>query len=332
MAAFRNLITDVPGVRVGHAGDPGLGSGSTVVVFDAAVAASIDVRGGGPGTRETALLDPAQTVEGIDAIALSGGSAFGLDAASGVQAFLREQGRGFAVREARVPIVPGAILFDLLSGGDKNWGRYPPYREFGYEAAKTASSDVALGSVGAGFGATTVNLKGGIGSASAQTCEGLTVGALCAANAAGSITIGDGPHFWAAPFEQGREFGGRGWPNSFTDKDFAFRSKGAPGANTTLAVIATDAKLSKAQCKRLAVMAQTGLSRAIYPVHTPLDGDVVFAASTGAKALRDPVYSLSELGMLAANVLARAIARGVYEATALPFPNALPSWKDKFGR
>ena len=177
---MRNLITDIPGLRVGHPGDAKLGSGATVVVFDAAVTASVDVRGGGPGTRETALLDPAQTVEGIDAIVLSGGSAFGLDAASGVQAWLREQGRGFPVREARVPIVPGAILFDLLSGGDKDWGRYPPYREFGYEAAKNAGADFALGSVGAGLGATTVNLKGGIGSASAQTRDGLTVGALVA--------------------------------------------------------------------------------------------------------------------------------------------------------
>ncbi len=183
--ASRNLITDIPGLRVGHASDAKLGSGVTVVVFDAPAVASVDVRGGGPGTRETALLDPAQTVEGIDAVVLSGGSAFGLDAASGVQAYLREQGRGFQVREARVPIVPGAILFDLLSGGDKNWGRYPPYRELGYEAAKNAGAEVALGSVGAGIGATTVNLKGGIGSASAQTRDGLTVGAIVAANAAG---------------------------------------------------------------------------------------------------------------------------------------------------
>ena len=170
---LRNLITDIPGLRVGHSGDAKLGSGTTVVVFDAAVTASVDVRGGGPGTRETALLDPAQTVEGIDAIVLSGGSAFGLDAASGTQAYLREQGRGFQVREARVPIVPGAILFDLLNGGDKNWGRYPPYRELGYEAAKNAGADFALGSAGAGLGATTVDLKGGIGSASAQTRDGL---------------------------------------------------------------------------------------------------------------------------------------------------------------
>jgi L-aminopeptidase/D-esterase-like protein len=331
MADLRNLITDVAGVRVGHAGDETLGSGSTAVVFDQAVTASVDVRGGGPGTRETALLDPAQTVEGIDAIVLSGGSAFGLDAASGVQAWLREQGRGFQVRAARVPIVPGAILFDLLSGGTKDWGRYPPYREFGYAAAKDARADFALGSVGAGLGATTANLKGGIGSASAQTREGLTVGVVVAVNAAGSVTLGRGPHFWAAPFEQGKEFGGRGWPQQFPADALDFRSKGAPGQSTTLAVVTTDAILSKAQCKRLAVMAQTGLARAIYPVHTPLDGDVVFAAATGSKQMATPVYSLSELGTLAANVLARAIARGVYEATALPLPDALPSWRDRFG-
>jgi L-aminopeptidase/D-esterase-like protein len=247
-----------------------------------------------------------------------------------VQALLREKGRGFQVREARVPIVPGAILFDLLSGGDKNWGRYPPYRELGYEAAKLAADDFTLGSVGAGLGATTVNLKGGIGSASAKTRSGLTVGAIAAANAAGSMTIGDGPHFWAAPFEQDKEFGGHGWPTKFPPDALKFRSKGNLGENTTLALVATDAKLTKAQAKRLAVMAQSGLSRAIYPVHTPLDGDVVFAAGMGAKPLPDPVFSLSELGMLAANVLARAIARGVYEATALPFNGALQCWRDRF--
>lgn len=326
----RNLITDVSGIRVGHAGDAKLGSGVTVIVFESPVTASVDVRGGGPGTRETALLDPAQTVEGIDAIVLSGGSAFGLDAASGVQAWLREQGRGFQVREARVPIVPGAILFDLLSGGDKNWGLYPPYRELGYEAAKHASADFSLGSVGAGLGATTANLKGGIGSASARTREGITVGAIAAVNAAGSVTIGDTRHFWAAPFEQNAEFGGQGWPSSVPADALAFRSKGYPAENTTLAVVATDAKLTKAQAKRVAVMAQSGLSRAIHPVHTPLDGDIVFAAGTGSTSLPDPVFALSELGALAAHVLARAIARGVYEATALSFPDAMPSWRDQF--
>src|ERR1700744_2342973 len=187
---MRNLITDVPGLKIGHAEDSRLGSGATVVIFDEPAAAAVDLRGGGPGTRETALLDPAQTVQGIDAITLSGGSAFGLDAASGVQAWLREQGRGFVVRTARVPIVPAAIMFDLLSGGDKDWGRYPPYRELGYAAAATAGTDLALGSVGAGTGATTVNCKGGVGSASAQSPDGSIIGALAVVNAVGSVIVG----------------------------------------------------------------------------------------------------------------------------------------------
>jgi L-aminopeptidase/D-esterase-like protein len=327
----RNLITDVSGLRVGQASDAKLGSGVTTIVFDAPVVASVDIRGGGPGTRETALLDPAQTVEGIDAIVLSGGSAFGLDSASGVQAWLREQGRGFRIRDAVVPIVPGAIIFDLLNGGDKDWGRYPPYRELGYHAAQSASSDFKLGSAGAGLGATTATLKGGVGTASATTRDGITIGAIVVVNAVGTTTIGDGPHFWAAPFEQNKEFGGRGWPAQISSGDLAIRAKGGPQENTTIALIATDAKLNKAQCNRLAVMAQDGLARAIYPVHTPLDGDVIFGAATGAKALADPFYGLAELGMVAANVMARAVARGVYEATALPFPKALPSWRDRFG-
>jgi D-aminopeptidase len=331
MATLRNLITDIPGVRVGHAGDAKLGSGVTAIMFDQAVVASVDVRGGGPGTREAALLDPAQTVEGIDAIVLSGGSAFGLDAASGVQAWLREQGRGFRIRDAVVPIVPGAIMFDLLNGGDKNWGRYPSYRELAYEAAKGASTSFALGSAGAGLGATTANLKGGIGSASATTRDGITVGAIVVVNAVGTTVIGDGPHFWAAPFELNKEFGGRGWPPQILPEDLVIRAKGGPQENTTIALIATDAKLNKAQCNRLAIMAQDGLARAIYPVHTPLDGDVVFSAAAGAKPLADQFYGLAELGMVAANVMARAVARGIYEAKALPFPNALPSWRERFG-
>jgi len=326
----RNLITDVAGLKVGHAEDAKLGSGSTAIIFDEPAIASADLRGGGPGTRETELLSAASTVERIDAIALSGGSAFGLDATSGVQAWLREQGRGFAIREARVPIVPGAIVFDLLSGGDKNWGRFSPYRELGYHAALSASLDFALGSSGAGLGATVANLKGGIGSASAVTADGLTVGALVVVNAVGSVTIGDGPHFWAAPFEQAKEYGGLGLPKTFGASDLALRSKGGERQATTIALIATDGKLGKAQAHRLAVMAQTGMARAIYPVHTPLDGDLVFAAATGRKTLPDPLLSLTALGTLAANVLARAIARAVYEAKALPFPGALPSWRDKF--
>jgi len=329
---MRNLITDVPGLKVGHAEDLRLGSGATVVIFDEPAVASIDLRGGGPGTRETALLDPAQTVQGIDAIALAGGSAFGLDAASGVQAWLREQKRGFAVRTARVPIVPAAILFDLLSGGDKQWGRFPPYREFGYAAAAGAAADVALGSVGAGTGATTVNYKGGIGSASAQTSHGHIVGALAAVNAAGSVTVGGGPWFWAAPFEVGGEYGGRGWPAPFPAQALEPLTKGAARQSTTLVVVATDAVLTKAQAKRVAVMAQSGLSRAIYPAHGPLDGDVLFAASTGRRPLADAPVALNELGAAAANVVARAIARAIHAATPLPYAGALPSWHDQFGR
>jgi L-aminopeptidase/D-esterase-like protein len=325
----RNLITDVPGVLVGNADDAGVASGVTAVVFEAPAVASIDVRGGGPGTRETSLLDPAQTVQGIDAIALSGGSAFGLDAGSGVQAWLAEQGRGLAVRTARVPIVPGAILFDLLNGGDKAWGRFPPYRELGYAAAARAAGDFALGSTGAGFGATTVNLKGGLGSASA-TCGGFTVGALVAVNAVGSAVVGGGPWFWAAPFEQEAEFGGRGFPARLPEGALTPLTKGTPQASTTLAVVATDATLTKAGAKRLAIMAQTGLSRALYPVHTPLDGDVVFAAATGSRPAPDPTVGLSEIGTAAANCLARAVARGIYEAAALPFPGSLPAWRDRF--
>lgn len=327
----RNLITDVPGVRVGNASDARLASGATVVVFDQPAVAAADVRGGGPGTRESALLDPAMTVQGIDAVALSGGSAYGLDTASGVQAWLREQGRGFVVRQAVVPIVPGAVLFDLLNGGDKAWGRYPPYREFGYQATATASGDFNLGSAGAGCGATTVDLKGGLGSASAQTRSGITVGAIAAVNAAGSAVVGGGPHFWAAAAERNGEFGGRGQPANVPESALAFRAKGGPQENTTLVVVATDATLTKAQTRRLAIMAQDGFARALRPVHTPLDGDIVFAAATCGKPLSDPVFALAELGALAADVVARAIARGVYEARALPLPGALPDWKSKFG-
>src|SRR5271156_563537 len=223
---MRNLITDVPGLKIGHAEDMRLGSGSTAVIFDEPAIASIDVRGGGTGTRESVLLDPAQTIEVIDAITLSGGSAFGLDAASGVQAWLREQGRGFAVRTARVPIVPAAVLFDLLSGGDKDWGRFPPYRELGYAAAAAAAADFPLGSVGAGTGATTVNYKGGIGSASALTADGHTVGAIAAVNAVGSVVVDRGPWFWAAPFEHESEFGGRGLPSHFPPGALVPQTKG----------------------------------------------------------------------------------------------------------
>jgi L-aminopeptidase/D-esterase-like protein len=331
---MNNLLTDVAGVRVGHADDAALASGVTAVIFDSPAVAAMDVRGGGPGTREGALLDLANTVETIDAIALAGGSAFGLEAGGGIQAFLAEQGRGLEVRGALIPIVPGAICFDLLNGGNKKWGRFAPYRDLGFAAAAAAKTNFALGSVGAGHGATTANLKGGLGSASTKTIDGVTVAALAVVNAVGTVTIGEGPWFWAAPFEIDGEYGGRGWPASFAPDMLKMRIKGGPGAtaveNTTLAVVVTDAILTKPQAKRLAMVAQTGFSRAIYPVHAPMDGDVVFAAATGNRPV-EPLIGLTELGMVAANVVARAIARGVYAATALPFPGGLPAWRDRFG-
>lgn len=331
MPKLRNLITDVAGVLVGHAADLKLGSGATAIVFEEPAIASADVRGGGPGTRELDLLDPAATVEHVDAFTLSGGSAFGLETGAGVAAYLAEQGRGFRVRTARVPIVPGAILFDLLNGGDKSWGRYPPYRELGYEAAKAAAADFALGSVGAGAGASTENLQGGIGSASARAESGAIVGAIAAVNTAGRVTIGGSRHFWAAPFEEGNEFGGLSWPEKFPEGAHVPHLKGRVRENTTLAVVATDAELTKPQAKRLAVMASAGLARAIYPVFSTLDGDIVFAAATGKRKLGDAVHGLAELGAIAANCLARAVARAVFEARALSFPGALPSWRDRFG-
>jgi D-aminopeptidase len=330
---MKNLLTDIDGVRVGHADDNTLASGATAILFDRPAVASIDIRGGGPALRDAALLDPVNTVERIDGLMLSGGSAFGLDAGGGAMAYLAEQGRGFAIGSVTVPIVPGAAMFDLLNGGDKAWGKFSPYRDLGYAAASAAGDDFALGSVGAGLGATTANFKGGLGSASATTPGGIKIAALAVVNAVGSVTVGDGPWFWSAPYEQDGEFGGLGMPSAFTPQMLAMRLKGAAAAtaseNTTLVAVVTDAILTKSQAKRLAMLAQTGFARAIYPVHAPLDGDVVFAAATGAKPV-EPLIGLTELGMIAANTVARAIARGVYHATALPFAGAQRAWKDRY--
>ena len=325
---MKNLITDVPGLTLGEAHDEAAATGVTAIVFDRPTVASIATLGGAPGLRDTALLEPEMTVDHVDAILLSGGSAFGLDAAGGAMAALKEKGRGFEVGPVRVPIVPQAILFDLLNGGNKEWGRMPPYWELGYQATKSSSLDVALGTAGAGYGATTATLKGGLGSASVRTASGFTIGAIVAVNAVGTATIGDGPHFWAAPYEQSNEFGGLGLPKTISEDDLRPRLKGsAQRANTVIGCIATDAMLTKAECKRLALAAHDGLARAIRPAHTPMDGDTLFAAATGFKPLDKGVMDLTELCIAAADVLARAIARGVYEAKALPFAGALPDWK-----
>ncbi|MCW2308379.1 P1 family peptidase [Rhodobium gokarnense] len=327
----RNLITDVPGLAVGNAEDPAAKTGTTVVVFDEPAVASVKVLGGAPGTREAALLEPEQTVDAIDALVLSGGSAFGLDAAGGAMARLAEKGRGFAVGSVRVPIVPTAILFDLMNGGDKGWGMTPPYRDLGITALDSASDEFPLGTAGAGFGATTATLKGGLGSASTVLPSGHTVGALVAVNALGSATIGDTGHFWAAPFEENAEFGGRGWPQPIPENARAIRTKfGArPGTSTTIAIVATDAILTKAGAKRLATAAHDGIARALWPAHTPLDGDLVFAAATGKKPLADPVGDSLILGAAAAATLSRAIARGVFAATA-EAGDTLQTWQARF--
>lgn len=315
----RNLITDVNGLLVGNATDARLKSGVTVVLCDKPATAAVQVLGGAPGTRETDLLEAHNTVQTIDAICLSGGSAYGLDAASGVQAALREMGRGFAVGPHLVPIVPAAILFDLTNGGDKDWGRYPPYRELGHAATLAAAVDFATGTAGAGTGATTATFKGGLGSASTVLGSDVTVGALVAANALGSPTIGSSRHFWAAAFEEGDEFGGLGLPQPIPAEARQPRTKlgGATEAptNTTIAVIATDAVLTKAEARRLAISAHDGFSRALWPAHTALDGDLVFAIATGTSGRTVTLEGFIELCAAAASTMARAIARGVHDAT-----------------
>ena len=315
-----NLITDVAGLRVGNAQDDALKSGVTVLVGDAPFTAGVQIMGGAPGTRETDLLAPDKTVQQVDALVLSGGSAFGLDAASGVMDGLRAQGRGFAVDDQRVPIVPAAILFDLLNGGAKDWAANP-YAALGRTALDAAKPTFHLGTTGAGTGATTATLKGGLGSASAILPSGHTVGTLVAVNALGTATVGDSAHFWAGPWEIGTEFGGRGPAISYPRHMPPTKLGGA----TTIAIIATDADLTQAQCTRLATAAHDGMARALVPSHTPMDGDLVFAVSTGAKSLtNDPLDTLA-LGHAAATCLARAIARGVYHAT--PADNdPLPTW------
>lgn len=331
---MRNLITDVPGILVGNAHDAGAATGVTVALFEAPTIASVAILGGAPGVRDTALLEPDMTVSHIDALVLSGGSAFGLAAADGVIAGLAAIRRGFAVGTVRVPIVPQAILFDLLNGGAKPWAFgedvEPPYRKLGRAALDQAAHDFALGTAGAGYGATTAGLKGGLGSASAIAATGHTVGALVAVNAVGSATIGRGAHFWAAPYEHDSEYGGLGYPLAFTADDLKIRFKGSVGQNTTIAIIATDAALTKAQAKRLALAAHDGLARSLRPVHAPLDGDVVFAAATARKGAPADAFALAELCAAAADVLARAVARSIYEATALSFAGALPAWRDRF--
>jgi L-aminopeptidase/D-esterase-like protein len=330
----RNLITDVPGIAVGQAMDAAPRSGVTVILPDERAVCAVDARGGGPGTRETDALAADTLVEAVDAVVLSGGSVYGLAAADAVTAWLGDRGRGYGmVRTAGVPvapIVPAAILYDLANGGGKDWGLQPPYWALGLEAVRGASLEVELGTAGAGAGAMAGGLKGGVGSASVITADGYAVGALAAVNSFGSVVAPGGRAFWAAPYEIGKEFGGVPLRAAHVGPDDWGLAKrdGAARTHTTLAVVAVDAMLTPAQARRVAVMAQDGLARAIRPVHAPFDGDVVFVLSTGRRPLIEPTaFTLTRLGALAADTLARAVARGVYEAT--PWPGtATACWRD----
>lgn len=319
-----NLITDVPGLTVGNAADEVVASGTTVVLAqgDGAIAA-VDTRGGAPGTRETDALRPGTLVDRANAIVLSGGSAFGLDAAGGAQAWLAAAGRGFQIAGKVVPIVPAAILFDLANGGNKEWGDDPPYRQLGYRACEAAGLEFTLGNAGAGYGAIAGPVKGGLGSCSAVDPEsGYTVGALIAVNSVGSPVTPDGSGLWAWPFELAGEFGTSPPKPSLTGG--AYRTKRPrrlgqkAGENTTIGVVATDAPLTVAQAERIAIMAHDGLARAIHPVHTPFDGDLLFSlAATDGKTGTVSPDLLMHLGALTADAVARAVGRAVVKAETL---------------
>ncbi len=334
----RNLITDVPGLLVGQAEDADGITGTTVVLAEAPAFAAVDVRGGAPGSRDTELLDPAALVQRVDAIVLSGGSAFGLDAAGGVMAGLAAIGRGFAVRDVLVPIVPAAILFDLAFPGRRAWAGEPPYRRLGHEALARAGRDFALGNAGAGLGAKAGRLKGGIGSASLRLRDGAMVGALVAVNSWGSAVRPDCGRLWAAELALAGEIAPQpALPTApFDPEDFSACAQAASGANTTIAVVATDAPLAKSGCRRLAIMAQDGLAQAIRPAHTPFDGDTVCALAVSPGGAGGPgdragdvdPARLAPLGAAAATCLARAIMRAVIEAAPL---GGFPSWRERWG-
>lgn len=327
-----NSLADIEGLSIGCAEDRAALTGVTVIVPEARAVCAVDVRGGGPGTRETDALAPENLVDAVDAIVLAGGSVYGLGAADGVVAAMGAEGRGFAMRDApgvpRSPVVPAAILYDLANGGDKAWGDQPPYAALGRAAYAARGRDVALGNAGAGFGALAGALKGGQGSASIATQDGFTIAALACVNCFGSTTMPNQRAFWAHAFEIDGEFG------AMTPRAEAFDAEDwhgaklnpAPRANTTIACVAVDADLTPAEAKRVAQMASAGLARAIRPVFAPFDGDVVFALATGAKSAPEPRgLAVARFGALAGDCLARAVARGVFAAESVGGHKA---WRD----
>jgi L-aminopeptidase/D-esterase-like protein len=326
--ASKNLITDIAGLTVGHATDENVRSGVTALLCGAAWCAGVDVRGGGPGSRETDALAPENLVGRAHAVVLAGGSVFGLAAADGVAAALAAQGIGLKLRPGSmpIPIVPSAVLHDLANGGDKNWGLAPPYRDLGIRALGAAGADFALGSVGAGRGAMAGLLKGGIGSVSLDLGDGVIVGALVAVNSIGSVLMPDGKTYWAWPFELEREFGGGPPPDWMDASDPAPEESRLlalgrlqAGVNTTLGVVACTADLTTVECKRAAMMAQDGIARAVRPAHTPFDGDTIFALASAAVPLsqgQQRAVQVGRIGAAAADCVARAIARAAHSSAS----------------
>jgi L-aminopeptidase/D-esterase-like protein len=333
-AGPNNALTDVAGLEVGQAEDERVRTGVTVIVPVERAVCALDVRGGGPGTRESDALAAENLVDAIDALVLAGGSVYGLAAADGVAAAMGAEAKGFALVDLpgapRSPVIPAAILYDLANGGDKAWGDDPPYRSLGRAAYAQRGTHVRQGNAGAGYGALAGALKGGQGSASIITDDAISVGALACVNSWGSVTIPNSRAFWASPFEIGDEFGGVAGNQKtpgFDPADWGLaKLKSEPRANTTLCVVATDATLSPAECKRVAQMATAGLARAIRPVFAPFDGDVVYALATAAKPTQEPrALNVARIGALAADCLARAVARAVFAAAPL---GSAPAWRD----
>ena len=320
-----NLITDVAGLRVGNATSSRVRSGVTVIVTDRGMRAGCDVGGGAPGTRETDSLRPGNLVGRAHAIVLSGGSVFGLGAADAVTTKLSAEQCGLRLRRNTpvVPIVPAAVIYDLANDGDKNWGRRPPYANLGLKALAAAKRKFRLGSVGAGRGATAGDWPGGLGSASVvlEVVGGITVGGLVIANPAGSPYMADGKTPWAWPLEIKGEFGGRRPDPATLETSIdpmpggSLVSRQRRSLNTMVAVVATDADLSTAECERVSCAAQDGFARAVRPSHTLMDGDTIFTLASGQKAIKGGrEFVLAALGSAAADCIARAVARGVYAA------------------
>ena len=343
----KNLITDVLGVQVGHSEDNKIGTGVTVITGDYPFSAAVDVRGGGPGTRETDMLSLENSIGRADAIVLSGGSAYGLDASSEIQDLLRHDGKGYQLGKAIIPLVPAAVIFDLNihdSPHVNKIGERSLWRNLANQAYKSCSSDFLLGSYGAGCGATTATLKGGQGSSSWKqkysNGQEYTVGAIVINNAVGNPLLNKGPYFLSGYLELNSEFGGYGV--SSEKFDHVIRSKRLPpslgeantfnniSSNTVIGVVATDAPLSRANLKRLAIMAHDGIAKSLSPAHTPMDGDTIFSISTNQNSNELGLNNIDILGMGSriSDCVARACNRAVYEADSIT--ESKPSWKKLF--